>query len=85
MNEMTQALNIVQQFYAAIGDGNMDAAAALMANDVNWMEAENFPLADRNPYVGPQAVIEGDFTVTNRLFIDEPASCFSARLSRART
>ncbi|WP_339826286.1 nuclear transport factor 2 family protein [uncultured Parasphingorhabdus sp.] len=25
------------------------------------MEAESFPLADRNPYIGPQAVIEGVF------------------------
>lgn len=58
---MTQALDIVQKFYAAVGSGDMDAAAALMANDVSWMEAENFPLADLNPYVGPQAVIEGVF------------------------
>lgn len=58
---MTQALEIVQQFYAAVGAGDMDKAASLMADDIRWMEAENFPLADRNPYVGPRAVIEGVF------------------------
>ena len=24
-----------------------------------WREAENFPYADHNPYIGPQAVLEG--------------------------
>jgi uncharacterized protein len=28
---------------------------------INWNEAEGNPLADRNPYVGPQAVGEGVF------------------------
>ena len=58
---MTRALEIVQQFYAAVGTGDKDTAASLMADDVRWMEAENFPLADRNPYVGAQAVLEGVF------------------------
>ena len=26
-----------------------------------WNEAEGFPYADKNPYVGPQAVLEGVF------------------------
>ena len=51
----------MQQFYAAVGTGDKDKAASLMADDVRWMEAENFPLADRNPYVGAQAVLEGVF------------------------
>lgn len=28
---------------------------------IEWNEAENFPYADRNPYIGPQAVLEGVF------------------------
>ena len=39
----------MQQFYAAVGTGDKDTAASLMADDVRWMEAENVPLADRNP------------------------------------
>ena len=47
---------------------------------INWNEAEGSPLADRNPYVGPQAVGEGvfarvlaaidNFTVAPNTFID---------------
>lgn len=32
-----------------------------MAPDIQWNEAEGNPLADRNPYVGPQAIGEGVF------------------------
>jgi len=30
-----------------------------MDQSIEWNEAENFIYADRNPYVGPQAVLEG--------------------------
>ncbi len=33
-----------------------------MDSSIEWNEAENFIYADRNPYVGPQAVLEGVFT-----------------------
>jgi hypothetical protein len=33
-----------------------------MDPSIEWNEAENFIYADRNPYVGPQAVLEGVFT-----------------------
>ena len=29
--------------------------------EVVWNEAENFIYADRNPYIGPQAILEGIF------------------------
>ena len=32
-----------------------------MAPDIQWHEAEGNPLADRNPYVGAQAIGEGVF------------------------
>jgi ketosteroid isomerase-like protein len=32
-----------------------------MSPDIVWNEAENFPYADGNPYVGPQAIAEGVF------------------------
>jgi hypothetical protein len=41
--------------------GNIPAALALMDQGIEWREAENFIYADRNPYVGPQAVLEGVF------------------------
>lgn len=39
----------------------MPAALATMAPDIVWNEAGNYPYADRNPYVGPQAVLTGVF------------------------
>jgi ketosteroid isomerase-like protein len=32
-----------------------------MSPDIVWNEADDFPYADRNPYVGPQAILEGVF------------------------
>ncbi|MEE4152633.1 MAG: nuclear transport factor 2 family protein [Erythrobacter sp.] len=52
---------IVMALYAGFDSGDMDAVLALMADDIIWHEAENNKLADRNPYVGPQAVLEGVF------------------------
>jgi uncharacterized protein len=54
-------LEIVQSLYAAFDAGDIDAVVALLADNIVWNEAENNKLADRNPYVGPQAVVEGVF------------------------
>ncbi len=32
-----------------------------MSEDIVWNEAEGFHYSDRNPYVGPQAVVDGVF------------------------
>ncbi|MGY6551507.1 MAG: nuclear transport factor 2 family protein [Erythrobacter sp.] len=52
---------IVEALYAAFDQGDIAGAAALMADDIVWNEAENNKLADRNPYIGPAAVVEGVF------------------------
>jgi len=51
----------VRALYAAFAKGDMAAALATMADDIVWNEAENYPYADRNPYLGPQAVLHGVF------------------------
>lgn len=51
----------VRALYAAFANGDMPAALACMAPDIVWNEAENYPYADRNPYVGPEAVLTGVF------------------------
>jgi ketosteroid isomerase-like protein len=53
---------------------------AAMDSAISWNEAEGSPFADRNPYIGPQAVGEGvfvrmmaaidNFTVTPGTFIE---------------
>jgi ketosteroid isomerase-like protein len=52
---------LVASLYAAFARG--DAATVLAAFDpeIVWLEAEGNPLADCNPYVGPQQVGEGVF------------------------
>lgn len=52
---------VVKGIYEAFGAGNVPAVLGAMSPDIVWNEAENFPYADRNPYVGPQAVLEGVF------------------------
>ncbi len=51
----------VRALYAAFAKGDMPAALATMSPDIVWNEADNYPYADRNPYVGPQAVLIGVF------------------------
>ncbi len=50
---------IVEGAYASFAQGDVPAALATMADDIQWNEAEGFPLA--GTYVGPQAVLEGVF------------------------
>lgn len=52
---------IAESFYAAMGRGEMPAAFALLHPGIVWNEAESFLYADKNPYVGPDAVISGVF------------------------
>jgi len=47
--------------YEALARGDVPAALQLMDPAIEWNEAEHFPYADRNPYIGPQAVLEGVF------------------------
>jgi len=58
---MGQNGTIVQSFYAAMGRGDIPAAFGLLAPDIVWNEAENFLYADKNPYVGMDAVLGGLF------------------------
>lgn len=52
---------VVENLYRAFGAGDGAAIAGLLAPDLVWIEAENGPYADRNPYNGPGAVFESLF------------------------
>jgi len=55
-------LDIVKGVYAAFSVGDIPAVLGVMSPGIVWNEAENnLPLAEGNPYVGPQAVLEGVF------------------------
>jgi ketosteroid isomerase-like protein len=53
--------DIVRALYEAFGRGDIAAVLAAFDPNIEWNEAENFPYADGNPYVGPNAVLEGVF------------------------
>jgi ketosteroid isomerase-like protein len=52
---------VIKGIYDAFGAGDVAGVLGAMSPDIVWHEAENFPYADRNPYVGPQAIAEGVF------------------------
>jgi ketosteroid isomerase-like protein len=56
-----QNVAVIKGIYDAFGAGDVAGVLGAMSPDIVWHEAENFPYADRNPYVGPQAVAEGVF------------------------
>lgn len=54
-------VNTVRGMYEAFGRGDIAAVLGALDRDVEWLEAESFIYADNNPYVGPNAVLEGVF------------------------
>ncbi|HKO62131.1 MAG TPA: nuclear transport factor 2 family protein [Pyrinomonadaceae bacterium] len=54
-------VNKIRDMYAAFGRGDIPAVLAGLHPQVEWWEAENFIYAEKNPYVGPNEVLEGVF------------------------
>lgn len=57
-------VEIVRKIYRAFETEDMADFAGALAPDIVWNEAENYLYADRNPYVGAQAIMEGVFART---------------------
>ncbi len=55
------SVQTIQAAYAAFATNDPSVLFGAMAPDIQWHEAQGNPLADRNPYVGAQAVGEGVF------------------------
>jgi ketosteroid isomerase-like protein len=56
-----QNVELVRNVYAAFAAGDIPGVLGAMSPDIEWNEAENFPLADGNPYRGPEAILHGVF------------------------
>ncbi len=77
---MGQGIDIVRGLYSAFETGDVPGVFGIFDEAIEWHEAEHSPYADRNPYVGPDAVAEGvfarldsdveGFTVVPENFID---------------
>ena len=52
---------IVDGLYKSFAKGDIPSAVAAMDANIVWNEAENFPYSDGNPYIGPEAVLNGVF------------------------
>jgi len=50
---------IIEQAYASFAAGDIPAALAAFADDIEWSEPDGYPLG--GTYVGPQAVLEDVF------------------------
>ena len=54
-------VNTIRSLYEAFASGDVPFIIGALDENVEWWEAENFIYADGNPYVGPQAVLQGVF------------------------
>lgn len=54
-------VSIIDGMYKSFATGDVPAVLAAFDANIIWNEAENFPYADRNPYKGPDAVVDGVF------------------------
>lgn len=53
--------DVIRGIYDSFAAGDVASVLGAMSPDIVWNEAEHFPYADGNPYLGPQAVLEGVF------------------------
>ena len=58
---MSDNLDRVRGLYDAFAAGNVPGFLSQLDPGIRWNEAEGFPYCDRNPYVGPEAVVAGVF------------------------
>jgi hypothetical protein len=54
-------LNVIDRAYKAFATGDIPAVLAAMDANVVWNEAEGNAYADGNPYIGPEAILNGIF------------------------
>jgi ketosteroid isomerase-like protein len=58
---MPSSVELVKRLYDAFAVGDVETVLGCMSPEIVWNEAEGFPYADGNPYIGPEAVLQGVF------------------------
>ena len=61
MKNNMQNITIIDSMYKAFEKGDIPIVLGLLDDKVVWNEAEGNAMADGNPYVGPEAVLNGVF------------------------
>jgi ketosteroid isomerase-like protein len=56
-----QNIQVIDSLYNAFSTGDMPTVLGLMHPKIEWNEAESNSLSDGNPYIGPNAILEGVF------------------------
>ncbi len=54
-------VDLIRGIYNAFAIGDVGGVLGRMSPEIVWNEAENFPYADGNPYIGPDAIAMGVF------------------------
>ncbi|MEQ8422157.1 MAG: nuclear transport factor 2 family protein [Arenibacter algicola] len=54
-------IQVIDSLYKAFATGDMPTVLGLMHPTIAWNEAESNSLAVGNPYIGPDAIVEGVF------------------------
>jgi uncharacterized protein len=72
-------VSLVRTLYDSFARGDVPAVVAAFDPQIHWREAEGYSYAEGNPYVGPDAVLQGifarlggewdNFTVTPKEFV----------------
>ena len=57
----SDSASVVRQVYDAFAKGDVPAVLATFDSRIEWREGEGSPYADGNPYIGPDAVLQGVF------------------------
>ncbi len=56
-----QNIRIIDGLYKAFGEGDIPSVLEAMDKEIIWNEAEGNAYADGNPYIGPEAILNGVF------------------------
>ncbi|WP_452226298.1 nuclear transport factor 2 family protein [Lacinutrix cladophorae] len=59
--ENEKNMQVIDNLYKAFATGDMPAVLELMDRYITWNEAESNSLASGNPYIGPDAILNGVF------------------------
>lgn len=59
--ENKQNVQVIENLYKAFATGDMPTVLGLMDAYITWNEAEGNSLSDGNPYIGPDAILNGVF------------------------
>ncbi|HMC01867.1 MAG TPA: ester cyclase [Flavobacteriaceae bacterium] len=54
-------VGVIDGIYKSFNSGDIPAVLAVLDDNVEWIEAEGNAYADGNPYIGPDAVLNGVF------------------------